>query len=76
MTTTMADMLPNTYWDLFLGYTAFWLLIGVFCFYLMREQQRLGKRLLERERDLRSKDATILTQNPGVDQKQQLAARG
>lgn len=43
---------PNTLWDLFCGYSAFWLLVAWFVFHLMREQRQLRKSLDVLEREL------------------------
>ncbi|MCB0322660.1 MAG: CcmD family protein [Bdellovibrionales bacterium] len=38
---------PNTYWDLFLGYSAIWALFVVYLVRLRMEQARLLRRLEE-----------------------------
>lgn len=70
---SMENISPNTYWDLFLGYTAFWLLIGSFCFYLMREQQRLAQRFFDCEREIRAKDAASFENERGANPRQQMS---
>lgn len=50
--------MPDTYFDLFLGYTAIWVLVGVYLFTVMREQRQ---QRLELE-DLRGK----ILGNPGA----------
>lgn len=36
---------PNTYFDLFVGYSAFWVLFSVLLFVTMRQTRRLAHRL-------------------------------
>ncbi len=38
-------MTPETFWDLFAGYSAFWLLIAIFLYRLMQEQVSLRAEL-------------------------------
>ena len=42
---------PDTYWDLFFGYGAIWLLIVFFLFRLQRAQAKLSSRLEELDAD-------------------------
>jgi len=39
--------MPDTYWDLFAGYTAVWLILAVFIIRLVREQTKLKRELEE-----------------------------
>ena len=39
--------MPDTYFDLFLGYTAIWVLVGVYLSTVMREQRRQRVQLEE-----------------------------
>ena len=38
---------PDTYWDLFFGYSAIWIIIAFYLFALIREQSNLQKRMDE-----------------------------
>ena len=37
--------MPDTYWDLFAGYTVIWLIIAFFVFRLVRSQSELQKKI-------------------------------
>lgn len=41
--------MPDTYWDLFACYTAFWAIVGGFVLTLGREQRALARRIEELE---------------------------
>ncbi len=43
---------PDTHWDLFLGYTAFWICLGWFVFTLIREQRSLRREMDELKTEL------------------------
>ena len=46
------DATPDTYWDLFFGYSAFWVIFALFVCLLMRRQIELDRRLEQLSRRL------------------------
>jgi len=53
-------MTPNTYWDLFAGYTVFWICIAMYLFRLVRQQSELKKRIDSIQGELKQDHETLV----------------